>query len=196
VNRSNVGYVLLVACLFSLFSPRLCSAASATGPFASTCLTGRYVTTGSGLDITFLNPFAVVGTLNFTCGKNGTGAYTGSTIVTYPVASAVGPTTIAGSLLGANQFNNVVFPTICSITGTYTIDPTTGLIASVGTIVPTANVPNGLNDCLSLFQDTSLQEFGYLSDPTAQKIYELETGQGGNDVLSLVYTKAGTQNSQ
>jgi hypothetical protein len=85
VNRSNVGYVLLVACLFSLFSPRLCSAASATGPFASTCLTGRYVTTGSGLDITFLNPFAVVGTLNFTCGKNGTGAYTGSTIVTYPV---------------------------------------------------------------------------------------------------------------
>jgi hypothetical protein len=190
VNRSNVGYVLLVACLFSLFSPRLCSAASASGPFASTCLSGRYVSTGSGLDITFLNPFAVVGALNFTCGKNGTGAYTGSTIVTYPGGF------VAGSLIGDNGFNTVLSPLICSVQGTYTIDPTTGLIASVGTIVPTANVPNGLNDCLSLFQDTSLQEFGYLSDPTAQKIYELETGQAGNDVLSLVYTKAGAQNSQ
>ena len=102
---------------------------------------------------------------------------------------------MAGSLIGNNAFNNVLFPLICSVQGTYTIDPTTGLIASSGTLANPTNVPNGLNSCTSLFSDLSLQEFGYLSDPTAQKIYELETGQGGNDVLSLVYTKAGTQNS-
>jgi hypothetical protein len=194
VNRPNVGYVLLVACLLSLLSPRLCSAASTSGPFASTCLSGRYVSTGSGLDITFLNPFAVVGALNFTCGKNGTGAYNGSIIVTYPIQNS--GASVAGSLIGNNAFNNLLLPLICSVQGTYTIDPTTGLIASVGTIGNPANVPTGLDACLDLFQDTSLQEFGYLSDPTAQKIYELETGQAGNDVLSLVYTKAGTQNSQ
>src|SRR5260370_26692778 len=113
VNRLNLGYVLLVACLLSLLSPKLCSAASASGPFASTCLSGRYVSTGSGLDITFLNPFAVVGVLNFTCTKSGTGTYTGSTIVTYPVASAIGPATVAGSLLTLN--NNVLFPLICTV---------------------------------------------------------------------------------
>lgn len=193
MNRTNVGFMLLVAFLFSLLSPKLCSAADATGPFPS-CLTGRYVTTGSGLDITLLNPFAVVGVLNFTCTSSGTGTFTGSTIVTYPVASAAGPRTVTGSLLGGNQFNNVVFPTICNVTGTYTIDPTTGLIASVGTIGnPATNVP-GLNACLDLFRDTSLQEFGYLSDPTAQSIYELETGQQQSQVLNLVYTKAGTAN--
>jgi len=73
VNRPRLGSFLLAACLLSLLSPRFCSAVAASGPFASSCLTGRYVTTGSGLDITFLNPFAVVGFINFTCTKIWTG---------------------------------------------------------------------------------------------------------------------------
>jgi hypothetical protein len=157
------------------------------------------VTAGSGLDITFLNPFAVVGVLNFTCTKNGTGTYTGSTIVTYPVANPNPLSLVEGSLLGPpfNPFSSVVFPTICSITGTYTIDPTTGLVASTAMLADPASVPTGLNFCTkSFFSEFNLQEVGYLSDPTAQKLYLLEIGQQQSDVLSLVYTKAGTQNSQ
>lgn len=194
MNWLSLKNVLPVACLLLLLSLGFCPPAGASGPFASTCLSGRYVTTSSGLDITFLNPFAVVGVLNFTCTKPGSGTYTGSTIITYPVANAF-PTTVAGSLLSLN--NNVVFPTICDVTGTYTIDPLSGLIASNGTLSDPATVPAGLNSCTTLFSDLSVQEFGYLSDPTARNLYVVETGQQQSNVLSLIYTKVGsTQNSQ
>jgi|SRR5215469_6095816 len=200
MNQRSIKNVLSVGCLLFFLGASLRSAAGASGPFADSCLTGRYVTTGSGLDITFLNPFAVVGFLNFTCTKNGTGTYAGSTIVTYPVTNAmtIPVTTVAGSLIGMNSFNNVVFPTICSVSGSYTIDPTTGLIASNAMLADPdpGSVPTGLHSCTTLFSDLFLQEFGYLSDPTAQKLSVVETGQDQNDVLSLVYTKAGTQNSQ
>ena len=58
MNFLNVKSILLT-CYLLIALPVLCSAG--TGPFADTCLQGRYVTTGSGLDITFLNPFAVTG---------------------------------------------------------------------------------------------------------------------------------------
>jgi hypothetical protein len=144
------------------------------------------------LDITFLNPFAVTGALNFTCNTppNGTGTYTGSIIVTYPVAGLSPLTTIAGSLTGNNAFNNVVAPTLCSVTnGIYSIDPTTGLITSTATLANPTSVPSGLVKCLDLFSDTSLADDGYLSDPSAKKLYVLEIGQQQSDVLSLVYTK-------
>jgi len=102
---------------------------------------------------------------------------------------------VAGSLLGNNAFNNVVFPSICSITnGTYTIDPATGLITSSATLGAPNSVPSGLNSCLFV-SNPNVQEVGYLSDPTGQKLYVVETGQLQTDVLSLVYTKAATQNT-
>jgi hypothetical protein len=56
---------------------------------------------------------------------------------------------------------------------------------------------SNLQPCLFVTTGTTgVAESGYLSDPTAQKLYVVETGQNQTDVLSLVYTKAGTQNSQ
>jgi hypothetical protein len=174
--------------LFTLVSGLVAHAATPPQPFAKTCLSGRYVTAGSGLDVYFGNAFAVAGYVNLTCtpGQD-KGTYTGLVTVTYPYPS--------------NQYytlpNTTVQPNTCALTGgTYTIDPTTGAITAQATLGPASS-----GTCI--FTSATYSQAGYLSDPLGAQIFAVDESPapylsgGYTNVLSLIFTKApATANQQ
>jgi len=157
---------LLVGCSLLL----LCGPAAswAEPAFITSCLGGRYTTTTTGFDESNSGvPFAVAGYVNFTCLGQRKGNYSGTFIITYP--TLVSP------------------PVICNVTqGSYTIDENTGLITATATLGPTTP------SCNAAFSNTTLSESGFLSDPKAATINLVETGQGGNDIIPYIFTRAPT----
>jgi len=156
---------------------RTAAAATPPPPFANTCLSGRYLTAGSGLDVYFGNPFAVAGFVNLTCipGQD-KGTYTGLITVTYAQ--------------GGQFFNSQasVQPSTCALTGgTYTIDPTTGAIAASATLGPA-------NTGVCNFSTLTYSQAGYVSDPLGLQIFVVDESPNPilTNILSLIFTKAPT----
>ena len=149
-------------------------AAAASGPFANTCLNGRYLAAGSGVDVFFGNPFAVAGYVDLTCTKQGAaGTYTGMLTITYPTSN--NSLTVSGA---------TVAPSTCTLTnGQYTIDPSTGAI--------TASALLGGGSCN--FSSVTYTQTGYISDQLAHQIYVVDTtvieGEETN-ILPLIFTKS------
>ena len=154
--------------------PRHRAAAASNGPFATTCLNGRYLTAASGVDVYYGNPFAVAGYVEVTCTKQGaTGTYTGMLTITYPTPNNSLTTSGATAL-----------PSTCTLTnGQYTITPSTGAI--------TASALLGGGSCI--FSSVTYTQTGYISDPLGKYIYLVDTtvieGEETN-ILPLIFTKS------
>ena len=166
MRKYNLYTVAIGLLLCALAAPAW---AAPRPPFARSCLSGRYVMATTGWDVTVNfppgTPFALTGYVVAMCTGSGTGTYTGQVFATYP---------------------GVTPPPVCNITGgTYSIDPVSGALTSSATL---ADVTTG--SCAA-FGNKSLSESGYLSDPSAEQLYLVETGQGGGDTIHYIWTQEG-----
>lgn len=99
-------------------------------------------------------PLALTGYIVTMCSAvQGTGTYTGQLFGTYP-----------------NEPNP---PITCLMTGTYSIDPGSGAITMNGTLAD----PPSSSSCSDGFPSMTVSESGFLSDPSAKQIDEVETSQ-------------------
>ncbi|MGA2409997.1 MAG: hypothetical protein ABSG46_06350 [Candidatus Binataceae bacterium] len=163
-RKLSLGVFAMGVLLCGLAAP---ACAGSRPPFAKSCLSGRYTMSATAWDVTNNyppgTPFALAGYVVTVCTSAGAGTYTGQIFATYP---------------------GVTPPPVCNITdGTYSIDATSGAITSSATL---ADVTTG--SCAA-FGNKSLAESGYLSDPTGQQLYQVETGQAGGDTINYVWTR-------
>jgi hypothetical protein len=164
---TKYGFSIAMGGLLCLMSSVAWAHHPSGNPFANSCLSGRYVTATTAWDVTNNyppgTPFALTGYVITACTGTNSGTYTGQITATYP---------------------GVTPPPVCAITsGAYSINPANGALTSSATL---ADVTTG--SCAA-FGNKSISELGYLSDPSAQQLDEVETGQAGGDTIHYVWTK-------
>ncbi len=158
MTLSRSSFFLVVGVLLVLSGSAVCGAdGPRVGPFHKSCLNGRYTMATTAWDVSEPPPgvpLALTGYITARCTTDGYGTYTGQLLGTYP-----------------NEPNP---PITCLITlGTYTIDPGTGAITMAATLAD----PPSSTSCSDGFPSMTVSESGFISDPSAKQIDEVETSQ-------------------